>query len=62
MIWQILSSFPLYDSAPKEKNFKILQNRIIKFWGVSIVLEVFGDGPMKPASCQKKKKLGVHPI
>jgi hypothetical protein len=49
-------------SGPKEKNFKTLQNRIIKIWGVSIVLEVFGDGPIKPASCQKKNKLGTHPI
>jgi len=49
--------------GPKEKNFQILQNRIIKFWGVPIVLEVFGDGPIKPASCQKKRrKLGMHPI
>ncbi len=43
-------------SGPKEKNFKILQNIITKIWGVSIVLEVFGDGPIKPASCQKKEK------
>jgi hypothetical protein len=43
-------------SGPKEKNFKILQNIITKIWGDSIVLEVFGDGPIKPASCQKKEK------
>ncbi len=54
--------FPCID-GPKEKNFKILQNIIIKFWGVSIVLEISGDGPIKLASCQKKKKtLGMHPI
>jgi hypothetical protein len=54
--------FPCID-GPNEKNFKILQNRIIKFWGVSIVLEVFGDGPIKPSSCPKKRKnLGCTPI
>ncbi len=46
--------FPCID-GPKE-NFKIFQNRIIKFWGVFVVLENFGDGPIKLASCPKKEK------
>jgi hypothetical protein len=59
VFWQILSSFPLYQWAKGEE---LLNTIIIKFWGVSIVLKVFDDGPIKLASCQKKRKnLGCTP-
>jgi hypothetical protein len=58
VFWQILSSFPLYQWAKGEE---LLNTIIIKFWGVSIVLKVFDDGPISFLP-KKKKKLGMHPI